>query len=141
LGTKAYFVKKGRSSLNPRAVATGGAAARRSPPTRNPWMRVSLFLFSPRSGEGCSPEPLRDGRIPLPRRGRIENRRRLPRVALRPPVGGLRSTRGYSPSPRWGENRRRVPRVALRWLVGALRSARELIAPAVGAGCRCGVGS
>ena len=28
----------------------------------------------------------------------------VPRVPLRPPVGGLRSTRGYTPAPRWGEN-------------------------------------
>src|SRR6266702_5473799 len=35
----------------PRIVATGGAAARRSPPTRNPWTRMLLF-FSPRRGEG-----------------------------------------------------------------------------------------
>lgn len=35
------------------------------------------------------------GALPLPLRGRIENTRPFPRVALR-------STRGYSPSPRWG---------------------------------------
>src|SRR5437870_5256637 len=38
----------------PRDVATGGAPARRSPPTRNPWKPVSLFLLSPRRGEGGS---------------------------------------------------------------------------------------
>jgi REP element-mobilizing transposase RayT len=38
----------------PWAVATGGAAARRSPPTRNPWNRDSLILFSPRRGNAGS---------------------------------------------------------------------------------------
>src|SRR5207245_8323854 len=38
----------------PRAVATGGAAARRSPPTRNPWKRVSLFFLLRRAAGRCS---------------------------------------------------------------------------------------
>jgi len=38
----------------PRDVATGGAARRRSRPTRNPWSRGSLFfsLLAPEGGEG-----------------------------------------------------------------------------------------
>jgi hypothetical protein len=33
---------------------------------------------------------------------------RLPRVALRPAIAGVRSTRGYNPAPRWGESGRRL---------------------------------
>ena len=38
----------------------------------------------------------------MPLRGSPPKKSRGPRVALRPPLGGLRCTRGYSPAPRWG---------------------------------------
>jgi hypothetical protein len=97
-------------------VATGEAAARRSPPTRNPWSRFSVIPNSPQGGEGWTPLGYRScsaasNRInahyaadtPLHLRGRIGVRRRHPRVSLRTPGGELRFTRGYTPSPRRGE--------------------------------------
>jgi hypothetical protein len=44
--------------------------------------------------------------IPLPLRGSIGRGAHFPRVALRPRGRGLRSTRGYIPSPRRGEDAR-----------------------------------
>jgi len=50
-------------------------------------------------------DPSRFRELPPPPRGGAIECARLPRVALSPPCGGLRSTRGYSPPPLRGGTR------------------------------------
>ncbi len=47
---------------------------------------------------------------PLPLRGRTGVGELVPRVASRPRLGGLRSTRGYGPTPHSGLKTRRTRR-------------------------------
>ena len=101
----------------PRVVATGGAARPRSGPTRNPWAGsgfpilffLPILFFSPRRGEGGSSAPSIQAtglRSAATCRGGPVAYAPLPRVALRPPGGGPRSTRGTMPSPLRGLGRK-----------------------------------
>jgi len=83
-----------------RNVATGGVS--RYSGRRNPW---SPFVQQSPAPKGA--EERRNLRFPAPRRGGTILLHRPPRVPLRPPNGGLRSTRGYIPRPLPGSNANR----------------------------------
>jgi hypothetical protein len=131
----------------PRIVATGEATALRSPSSRNPWTGSGLFPTRPSGAkDGRRPGILATQRhrigleliaqpIPLPLRGRIEDRpivstgSRSVRLAANSAL-----TRRYTPSPRRGANRKRI-RTNCQFR-GALIQDSGTSARLLAAGCR-----
>jgi hypothetical protein len=107
----AAFVLSVRRRLWTPKGPRGGATARRSPPTRNPWKRVPRYLAMP----GTYFQSLLHGVVstkppatPPPRRGGTE-REKTENVHRSYPRVALRFTRGY-PAPRLGRRAQHVQR-------------------------------